>query len=283
MSACCSCNSKKKKLSGLIQNQELLRLRLSQEEKEYYTELYYNSVDKGKVTMKNFPPLLGMLGTELVREFADRIFLAFSSNKEDITLCEYLKYIDIYHYGDDKERCKVTCKLIDKKGNDKITYEDFKDYIQLILNTIKKVNSGFKTENMSEKDIKTLFYHISKKGEYFTTKDFEEIYNEKPELVSWIDYFKNNSSDVLVIINDNIVSLLKSINYFFETFKNTLVKILEKDDLDLQVIIDEMNEYNICFQKRQKKFLKKIQQFNIRNMFDKLTNNEHEKKKKRIN
>ena len=282
MNCGCICNSKKKKINQLIQNQELLRLRLSQEEKEYYTDLYNNYAENGKVTLRNFPPLLGMFGTQIARDYADRIFLAFSSNKEDITLSEYLKYIDIYHYGDDKERCKVTCKLIDKKGNDKITYEDFKDYIQLILNTIKKVNSGFKTENMSEKDIKTLFYHISKKGEYFTTKDFEEIYNEKPELVSWIDYFKNNSSDVLVIINDNIVSLLKSINYFFETFKNTLVKILEKDDLDLQVIIDEMNEYNICFQKRQKKFLKKIQQFNIRNMFDKLTNNEHEKKKREL-
>ena len=276
------CNSKKKRLNQIIENQELLRLRLTQEEKEYYTELFYNNAENGKVTLKNFPPLLGMLGTQISRDYADRIFLAFSSNKEEITLCEYLKYIDIYHYGDDKERCRVTCKLIDKKGNDKITYEDFKDYIQLILNTIKKINSGFTNDHMSEKDIQTLFYHISKKSDYFTSKDFEEIYNEKPELVSWIDYFKNNSSDVLIIINDNINYLLKAINYFFETFKNTIEEILGKDNLDLGILIKEMDEYNIGFQKRQKKFLKKIQQFNIRNMFDKLDNNEHEKNKREL-
>ena len=57
---------------------------------------------------------------------------------------------------------------------------------------------------MNDNDIKTLFYHIAKKGDYFTSKDFEEIYNEKPELVSWIDYFKNNSEDVLIIINEHI-------------------------------------------------------------------------------
>ena len=276
------CNTTKKRLNQIIGNQELLRLRLTQEEKEYYTQLFYNNAENGKVTIKKFPPLLGMLGTQISRDYADRIFLAFSSNKEEITLCEYLKYIDIYHYGDDKERCRVTCKLIDKKGNDKITYEDFKDYIQLILNTIKKVNSGLSNEHMTEKDIQTLFYHISKKGEYFTTKDFEEIYNEKPELVSWIDYFKNNSSDVLIIINDNINFLLKSMNYFFETFKKTIEEIMGKDNLDLGILIKEMDEYNISFQKRQKKFLKKIQQFNIRNMFDKLNNNEHEKNKREL-
>ena len=52
MSACFSCNTKKKKLSELIQNQELLCLRLTQEEKEFYTNLYYNYADNGKITMK---------------------------------------------------------------------------------------------------------------------------------------------------------------------------------------------------------------------------------------
>ena len=159
----CPCNTTKKRLNQIIGNQELLRLRLTQEEKEYYTQLFYNNAENGKVTIKKFPPLLGMLGTQISRDYADRIFLAFSSNKEEITLCEYLKYIDIYHYGDDKERCRVTCKLIDKKGNDKITYEDFKDYIQLILNTIKKVNSGLSNEHMTEKIFKLYFIIFLKK------------------------------------------------------------------------------------------------------------------------
>ena len=279
MSACFSCNSKKKKLSELIQNQELLCLRLTQEEKEFYTNLYYNYADNGKITMKKFRPLLGMLGTQIAQEFADRIFLAFSSNKLEITLFEYLKYVDIYHYGDDKERSKVTFKLIDKKGNDKIYYNDFKDYIKLILNAVKKVNPGFSSENMSDNDIKTLFLHIAKKGEYFTSKDFEEIYTEKPELVSWIDYFKNNCEDVLIIIHDNINNLLKGMNSFFDSFLKNLNQMLKNDDLNFENLIKDINGYCQEFQKIQKRFLKKTQKFSIRNIFDKLSNNAQDQKK----
>ena len=272
MSACFSCNSKKKKLSELIQNQELLCLRLTQEEKEFYTNLYYNYADNGKITMKKFRPLLGMLGTQIAQEFADRIFLAFSSNKLEITLFEYLKYVDIYHYGDDKERSKVTFKLIDKKENDKISYNDFKDYIELFLNAVKKVNPGFSSDNMSDNDIKILFHHISKKGEYFTSKDFEEIYTEKPELVSWIDYFKNNCEDVLIIIHDNINNLLKGMNTFLNSFLHNIDLILNSDDFVFEDLIKDINDFSHEFQRIQKRYFKKIQKFSIRNVFDKFYN-----------
>ena len=272
MSACFSCNTKKKKLSELIQNQELLCLRLTQEEKEFYTNLYYNYADNGKITMKKFRPLLGMLGTQIAQEFADRIFLAFSSNKVEITLFEYLKYVDIYHYGDDKERSKVTFKLIDKKGNDKISYNDFKDYIKLILNAVKKVNPSFSSDNMSDNDIKILFHHISKKGEYFTSKDFEEIYTEKPELVSWIDYFKNNCEDVLIIIHDNINNLLKGMNTFLISFLHNIDLILNSDDFVFEDLIKDINDFSHEFQRIQKRYFKKIQKFSIRNVFDKFYN-----------
>ena len=132
MNVCCSKSKppekKKPKVNLLIQNQELLRLRLTHEEKVFYTQLFYDNAVGGKVLKNNFLPLLGMLGTQIAEEFAERIFLAFSSNKKDITLCEYLKYIDIYHYGDDRERCRVTCKLIDKNSTGIIKLEDFKNY-----------------------------------------------------------------------------------------------------------------------------------------------------------
>ena len=187
-----SIEKKKRKSNYYIQNQELLRLRLTNEEKLFYTDLYYDNAVGGKVLKTNFLPLLGMLGSQIAEEFAERIFLAFSSNKKEITLCEYLKYIDIYHYVDYKERCRVTCKLIDKKSTGLIKLEDFKSYINLIINAVKKVNGGSDEMLMSDQDIQNLFYHISKDKESFTYQEFEDIYKEKPELVSWFDYFKNN-------------------------------------------------------------------------------------------
>ena len=272
---------KKTKSNLLIQNQELLRLRLSHEEKVFYTELFYDNAVGGKVLKNNFLPLLGMLGTQIAEEFAERIFLAFSSNKKEITLCEYLKYIDIYHYGDDRERCRVTCKLIDKKSTGIIKLEDFKSYINLIMNAVKKVNGGSDGTLMSDQDVRDLFYHISKDKDSFTYQEFEDIYKEKPELVSWFDYFKNNKEDMLLIINQNVKSLLSMISEFLSSFLTELFKVLdyeEEKELDLSVFIQKVYYYSNELENVRKKFLKKISKINIRTTFDKLQNNNKNQK-----
>ena len=56
-----------------------------------------------------------------------------------------------------------------------------------------------KTDLMSERDIELLFFHISKGKSSFSYDEFEDIYREKPELVSWFDYFKNDKGDILLI------------------------------------------------------------------------------------
>ena len=284
MNLCCGSKpveKKKTKSNLLIQNQELLRLRLSHEEKVFYTELFYDNAVGGKVLKNNFLPLLGMLGTQIAEEFAERIFLAFSSNKKEITLCEYLKYIDIYHYGDDRERCRVTCKLIDKKSTGIIKLEDFKSYINLIMNAVKKVNGGSDGALMSDQDVRDLFYHISKDKESFTYQEFEDIYKEKPELVSWFDYFKNNKEDMLLIINQNVKNLLNLINEFLSSFMTELFAVMENEeekDPDLSIFIQKVYYYSNELEKVRKKFLKKISKFNIRTTFDKLQNNNKNQK-----
>ena len=270
---------KKTKSNLLIQNQELLRLRLTHEEKVFYTELFYDNAVGGKVLKNNFLPLLGMLGTQIAEEFAERIFLAFSSNKKEITLCEYLKYIDIYHYGDDRERCRVTCKLMDKKSTGIIKLEDFKSYINLIMNAVKKVNGGSEQALMSDQDMRDLFYHISKDKESFTYQEFEDIYKEKPELVSWFDYFKNNKEDMLLIINQNVKNLLNLVTEFLSSFMGDLLKILDnEEEIDLSVFVQKVYYYSNELEKFRKKFLKKISKFNIRTTFDKLQNNNKNQK-----
>ena len=278
MNVCCSKpkqpEKKKPKANLLIQNQELLRLRLTHEEKVFYTQLFYDNAVGGKVLKNNFLPLLGMLGTSIAEEFAERIFLAFSSNKKDITLCEYLKYIDIYHYGDDRERCRVTCKLIDKNSTGLIKLEDFKSYINLIMNAVKKVNGGMDNSLMSDQDIRDLFYHISKDKDSFTYQEFEDLYKEKPELVSWFDYFKNNKEDLLLIINHNMNSLLEIIIEFLQSFMDDIFGVMEQEqEIDISGFMQKVYFFSSELEKTRKKFLKKISKFNIRNTFDKLQNN----------
>lgn len=90
---------------------------------------------------------------------------------------------------------------------------------------------------MNEKDIEYLFYHISKGKSFFTYNDFESIYQEKPELVSWFDYFKNDKEDILVIINENIQILLKVFNDFLCSFMNDLFLLLDQEkEINLELL-----------------------------------------------
>ena len=57
--------TKKRHVSELISNQEILKLRLTQDEKIFYTELFYDNSKGGKVSKENFYPLLGALGTQI--------------------------------------------------------------------------------------------------------------------------------------------------------------------------------------------------------------------------
>ena len=257
--------TKKKQVSELISNEEILNLRLSQDEKLFYTELFYDNSKGGKVSRENFYPLLGALGTQISKEFSDRLFSAFSSNKNEITICEYLKYIDIYHYGDDRERCTLTCTLMDPENEKKISLKNFTKYLNLIMNAVKKVTYNSNQELMSQRDISDLFYHISKRKQYFTYKDFEEAYRDKPELISWFDYFKNNKSDLLITINNSIRKLLNLVNTFLNCFMSDLIDILDnKKKINVKKIIQNVMDYSKNLERERKKFLKKISQFNIR-------------------
>ena len=71
------CRSKSKKSSNQqFQNQNYLRLRLTIPEKQYYTNLFLQFKDPktGHVLIENFPKLLGILGTDIAEDIAQRIF-----------------------------------------------------------------------------------------------------------------------------------------------------------------------------------------------------------------
>ena len=97
---------------------------------------------------------------------------------KDIALGEYLEYNDIYHNNEDRELCLIACKLIDKKSTGIIILEDFKSYINLIINLVKKVKSGMNNSLIPDQDISDLLHHISKDKESFTYKEFEDLYKE---------------------------------------------------------------------------------------------------------
>ena len=142
------------------------------------------------------------------------------------------------------------------------------------MNAVQKVNGGADNSLMSDQDIRDLFYHISKDKESFTYQEFEDLYKEKPELVSWFDYFKNNKEDLLLIINQNMNNLLDIIIEFLQSFMEDIFAVMEQEqEIDVSGFMQKVYFFGSELEKTRKKFLKKISKFNIRNTFDKLQNN----------
>ena len=279
-----ACKKPTRKSSHVIQNQNLLRLRLSYQEKIYYSDLFmlYQDNKTGNVYLDNFPKLLGIFGTDIAEDIAKRIFEIFSGNKDYITLSEYLKYIDVYHYGDETERCNVTCKLMDFNNSGNINLSNFTKYINLIIGAVRKVNPGLKSELFSEEDIEVLFNKISNNKEYFTYDEFAMVYNEKPELLSWIDYFKNDSNDILLIVHKNIKKIIKNlynfnfkINNIIKSYRHKKFDKMEnnekiKDFFDLMAKIQSLfNEFKKDIKLQNEQFMNfaKNNQISLRNLF----------------
>ena len=261
-------------------NPSVYQYRLNNEQRVFYTELFNDNASNGKVKRENFLPLLGIFGTQIAQDFSDRMFLVLSKGEQEITLEQYLNYIDTYHYGDVHERCLYTLKLMDMKQKGKIELEDFKSYINLIINTVNKVNNTLsKKDLMNEKDIEYLFYHISKGKSFFTYNDFESIYQEKPELVSWFDYFKNDKEDILVIINENIQILLKVFNDFLRSFMNDLFLLLDQEkEINLELLFQKVLKYSNKLEKIMNNFVNKVSKFNITSPFYNLKRNNYNKR-----
>ena len=268
-------------LGEKLVNPNVNQYRLTNDQRFFYTQLFNeNASPDGKVKRKNFLPLLGILGTKIAQDFADRMFLVLSKGNQEITLEQYLNYIDTYHYGDVHERCLYTCKLIDTKQKGKIELKDFQSYIYLIFNTVKKINNPLtKKDLMSDKDIEYLFYHISKGKPYFTYSDFENIYQEKPELVSWFDYFKNDKEDILLIINEFIPTILKIFNEFVYNFINDLFVLLDKEkEINIDLLSQQVLKYSNKLDRIMSRFIKKVSKFNIVNAFHNLTKQDYNRR-----
>ena len=79
---------------------------------------------------------------------------------------------------------------------------------------------------------------------------------------------------MLLIINQNVKNLLNLITEFLSSFMGDLFKVLDnEEEIDISVFIQKVYHYSNELEKFRKKFLKKINKFNIRTTFDKLQNN----------
>lgn len=83
------------------------------------------------LTKQQFKNMMGIIGETY---FAVRMFEVIDDdNSGTITLGEYLSYNDVMMHGSETEKRLQNFKMIDIKGNGKVTFENFEEFIFNII------------------------------------------------------------------------------------------------------------------------------------------------------
>lgn len=125
--------------------------------------------------------------------------------------------------------------------------------------------------NKSDREL--WFNNISSDKPSFNFEEFEKVYHNKPMLLSWIDYFRNNDHEILVFINANIKSLMDLLENFFSNFFVIMNKVQIKGNTETNVFepaINEINKFCKLIEISRKNFMSSESMFNIRTIFDNL-------------
>ena len=122
--------------------------------------------------------------------------------------------------------------------------------------------------------MRLLFKNISNNKKEFNFEDFRLLYEKKPLLLSWIDYFKKDEAEMIPNIDESIKELLTIQYRFFHKFGNILEETIKLDEnnFNFSSLINVIQEFCNIFEKQKIKIEKFSSRINIRKIFGKLKN-----------
>jgi Ca2+-binding EF-hand superfamily protein len=95
-----------------------------------FTQRFESLAVNDRMDYKKYRESLGLFGMESLAFMADRMFAAMDQDKSgDVSLCEYLTYIDIMMYGEEDERLQQSFGLMDLEGRGYIKFRSFRKII----------------------------------------------------------------------------------------------------------------------------------------------------------
>ena len=154
---------------------------------------------------------------------------------------------------------------MDFNNDGQVTFDEFYKYINLIMGAVRRVNPYLKSELFSRNDIKILFSKISSNKDYFTYDEFFMIYNEKPEIISWIDYFKNDSDDSLLVLNKYIKKIIRHFCNYTKEIINILKDFTKKNFENEKKMGGGMDTFQGVMTDLQNMFTKFEEELNLQN------------------
>lgn len=146
-----------------------------------------------EMTKPMFKNMMGVIGETY---FATRMFEVIDEeNIGSIDLGQYLDFNDVMMNGTEDEKKRQNFRMLDIKGNGKISYESFEEFIFNIIDMFHQTLSQ-KVETERE-SIKMKFYEISQGKEIITYTEYSKALENNPRLFDWLERPKEIVNDIL--------------------------------------------------------------------------------------
>jgi 1-phosphatidylinositol-4-phosphate 5-kinase len=230
------CGKKSRKaLSQMDINLKILsqRYRFSNKELYQYTE-EFKKISSGllKFSVQDFCKNIGPLGLDSTRLISDRIFAVMNKTKSgEVTLKEYLEYMDILMYGTQGEKLYQTYRLITLDNSDHITYNQFESWI-LCVWKIHNILTGTEISATKE-NIKAHFDKLDTKADGII--DFEEFQislTGETSIGQWFDVVNNEINHKLQCFDQRPLSKYSEIVNSIQKDLESCMADLNSLDLD---------------------------------------------------
>ena len=120
--------------------------------------------------------------------------------------------------------------------------------------------------------MRALYKKIAKEKNHFNLPDFEEVYYNRPHLLSWIDYFKNNDLEIYSFLDKSVIELLRLQFDFFKKFSKIICSTisLNGNKFKFETAIEIIEKFTKLFEIQKRKIENLKSNYNIRSIIEKL-------------
>lgn len=198
------------------------KYRFSAKEFEEYKKEFENLCSgQNFFTLEKFCEKMGPLGLEPTRLISDRIFIVMNKSKSgQVSMQEYLEYMDILMHGTRYEKVLQSYKLITQDNSKTICYSQFESWmikVWKMLNILTGAQVSATKENVS-----ALFTKLDKKGDgHIDFEEFESALSGNNGISEWFDIVNKQISE-----NLNVSGKFKAEDFVFNDIENEIVNCI---------------------------------------------------------
>ena len=191
------------------------KFRFTLEELNSQHQRFERMSENGAVSIEAFMAHMGLLGLNANKFISSRIFKTMNtSGTGEVSLEEYLEYMDILIHGTEDQKARQSFNLIKKQGMDVISKDDFNFWLVGVLKLYSSLTG--QEVNSSSKALDQYFDMIDiKKDGVIDFNEYKITMHEKKEIFHWFDYitegFVKKFEPIVILEQPDYIKRLESV------------------------------------------------------------------------